>query len=540
MKLKTKLLMGPFVLTGLAACGPQCQPTQFGNLQVLSASAGNVDFSATVATDEAGFNQDTLALAPFASFNIGVEVAYTDNFTTSTTAAQKEILVMARDPFEYESTLESLASEDNCPWIRTTVSPGDPNDPNCPQNGGVSLPRALAIPYPIDDQHRDFGSITALSQTQFAGSQPFTGPPAANDGSTKGLYVYRRGVCSRETNLRNEVLTQILQQLPPSLKDSINEGFPTGIQGDPHTSALSLAAFVRRDNTATLTGGFVMQLAERVPFQSPPFASDAVVARNYTSTFILDNGILSVATEKNPVGFDTGAFSGSIASGLDDSLPRKLPTGIRVAALKQQAQSIPNPNATSDKECLGSTTPAKCFQPCANVPDDPAQWPAALSSSNGDDSTWYDVKYCTNPATIILNPGVSAGAQLQGITDTRTIGQLQENLTGLDANHTDRFRNVRCNFYPDYVSSDPNKYGGKAVPVCEFVVRAKRLNVLPDILELVWFDAPTLDKVGTDEFTNEAFSVFLLAKVQGSTSRLCGRTSKSLAFTRTFAHVSLF
>lgn len=67
------------------------------------------------------------------------------------------------------------------------------------------------------------------------------------------------------------------------------------------------------------------------------------------------------------------------------------------------------------------------------------------------------------------------------------------------------------------------------MPTCEVVVRAKRLNVLPNAVELVWFDGPDLAHIGSDEYGNEAFSAYLaLLGAHQDTSLLCGSTTNLL------------
>jgi hypothetical protein len=520
-------------------CQQSCQLAPGGTLQIITTTTGNVDFSALIASDAAAYNQLQLNIAPQLSFQEGAEVSYTDQIPTSTTDAQKETVVMARDLDEYESTLESINTEDNCQWLSTTFAPSQGPDPNCALGPAVGLPDGVGIPYPIDNNNRTLGGLTQLSLAQFTGS-PNTGLAPPDDtpggGSTKGLYLYRHGVCSAMVDAETSVLQPIVQQGPDGLANGIESNIPSPASGTANIEAFNLAQFVQRVNTDTLTGGFVQQVTVRVNWSFPPFLNDAVVARNYTYTYGLNNGILSVSPTKNPGGWDTGAFSGTIADGIDGSFPQQLSAGLYLGALSQQAQPIPVLNSP-DPACSGNAAqkPADCFQACKNVP---ANYPAPLSPSNTDDSAWYDMNFCSGVATLVLSEGVNLGASAIGITDPQQLQQLSNALVGPNPNDSTKLSNIRCNFHPSYVIGSD----GTHTPVCEVVARAKRINILPDQIELIWFDNPSLNQVASGELSNEAYSLFLVLKSQNQQGQLCQRTPnlQSGGTRRAFAHDSLY
>lgn len=118
--------------------------------------------------------------------------------------------------------------------------------------------------------------------------------------------------------------------------------------------------------------------------------------------------------------------------------------------------------------------------------------------------------------------------QKDHLSDVPGILQAKDNSGG-------NYQHFRCNFYPTYETD------AQAVPVCEVVARAKRLNVMPDTVELVWFDGPDLDHVGSTEYGNEAFALFLALRGAGAdTSSLCQRQGEVNVLTRRFAHGSGF
>ncbi len=539
----------------LSTCSGTCSPS-LGNLQVRA--NGSVRFTAAFGAQQTALDAAHLQSAPLASFRTSrVEVDYSDSRSTSTTDAQLAIVVMARDQTEQQATLQSIGAingdtcgEDNTHWLNETSAPGDFPD-QYRTVGGVSLPDALEIAYPIDLSNRATGSVTNLNPSQFSGNPTTPLALEASGDSVKSLYILQRGVCSTEVDLRSQILDAILQQLPDAVINGINDATPSPwAQGAPQIRALGMSTFLTQLGPATPGGGFDQYLAVHVPWQWPPLVNDAAIVRNYSYTFVLNNGVLATTGSQNhSADCDTGFFSGTVANGLDGHIRQQVSNGIYLAALGKQAVAITNP--TDDPACKGNaaTKPASCFVPCQQVPDDPKMWPKGPDNSNIDDSAWYDTSFCSTPANLTLTIGVEAGADQQAAIDPGFKAQLQQpgardtlvqNLVGKRTDDPSKFKNIRCNFQPNYVTPDPNLFGGRPPPVCEFVVRAKRLNVLPDSVELIWFDAAAIDKIPASEFPVEGLSVFLLTLKAGGA--LC--TRRPYMFTngraRRFAHVSLY
>src|ERR1700734_2533721 len=97
---------------GLTGCpptnpNPPAAPSS-GNLQVWSAFARQ--FQATITQDPAVYNASQLGDLPVVSIaNAGLNVRYDDGFSTD--ASQTEIVVLARDPQEMETTLEQIVGK---------------------------------------------------------------------------------------------------------------------------------------------------------------------------------------------------------------------------------------------------------------------------------------------------------------------------------------------------------------------------------------------------------------------------------------------
>jgi hypothetical protein len=373
-----------------------------------------------------------------------------------------------------------------------------------------------------------------MFQRYFTGSNstPFDGPAGDERGSIKGLYVYRHGVCSTEVDLQTLMAT-LRDQAPSSFADTIGDIKEINFDGIyvQKLDTFNVASFVQKRNASAIEGGFVMAFALRF-ISGVPFIPDSVAGRNTTFTFGLDRGIVSATATQNSGTFD-GDFRDYIEPKLDAKVNPSISGGIKLNALTQQAQPIPSPAPG----CTNSTNPA-CFEACVGDGiSDPATWPPQLDKSSPDDSSWYNASYC-GPAAALLRAGVAEGAMAAGITSPADQNALANALTSKSPDG--RFDNIRCNFYPTYVQGNPNVLGGRPKPVCEVVARAKRLNVFPDALELVWFDAPTLQSVGRDEYGNEAFALYLLAKGQGAEGKLCSRRPALDLRHRPFAHASEF
>lgn len=525
------LVAGLFGASNLQGCNP---PPGVGNLELRFGST--VDFDAVVAQDPAAFNEAQLGLAPYAPLDSTVDnVSYSDGFSTD--ASQTEILVMARDPAEQESTLESLSSIEMQDWQLQTVGPGDPL-----LGQGLTLPNAVSIPFPVTPEVCSRGiachpgtpqSDWPLSLGQFTGSDsvPLGGNAASRPGP-KGAYLLQRGVCAYDVDLQKKVVDAMTSTVPYKVKQGILNS-TLGVFNVESNVLVSLgaASFIDRINVARPFGGVVTQLTAEVDYQA--VLNPAFIGLNETYTFGLTNGILSVTPAQNGE-HDTGAFSGSIASNLTSSLPQQIANSVYVGALAQQAQPIPAPApASSDggpgptpPECQGSGPwPSTCFRPCINLP---STFPPKLDESNTDDSSWYQTQYCAPGAQMLVDAATVGAASypLQGMG----IGDVPLILWSTTRDGGS-FNHVRCNFYPTYETD------ATPVPVCEIVVRAKRINVMPDQVELVWFDGPDLDHIGTSEYGNEAFALFLaLRGANSSTSVLCNRTEEINVLTRRFAH----
>jgi hypothetical protein len=220
-----------------------------------------------------------------------------------------------------------------------------------------------------------------------------------------------------------------------------------------------------------------------------------------------------------------------ILNALEAVVPSTLSNTVYLTALQQQTRPVPALSAAKRPECSGSgSKPSSCYVNC--VLPDTFTPPANLDPGGSvDDSSWYNTSYCSAAAGNLRNAAAINGAATYGITDPT--GTTQADIGGLfqetrSGSKPALYKYVRCNFYPTYESDS------SPVPVCEVAVHAKRLNVLPDKVELVWFDGPNLAPissgnpgVSTAEYSNEAFAAYLALLGTGAdTSQLCASTGQ--------------
>lgn len=582
-----------FIVGGvmMVACSPQ--PT--GKLKVTSGS--NVVFSNDTGLAQSWFSTThSLGLAGVIPFSAGsLSVHYADPF--STLASQEEVVVMARDPIEYRTTLESIAgpSPDSLDpgrfleWSAETFACGDiwpvPNAAplTFPPNG-VTLPFAVSFPFPDQATPQlDW----ALTQNMFAGGGgafpcgTFAGAAASFEGSTKGISVMRHGVCSREASIQEKLST-----LAGSLPLHFNVlGFGYDV------ADLGVASFV----DFAPKGGFVVttqvDTSQIFPFPVPILVNPGF-QRNYTYFFSLDDGIASIDSPTVNISNDSGpdpiGAGGMITGLLNDVMPNR----VKLAALEEgqpgegqpgtfaggQAQPIPRGN---DPVCSTTTgqRPAFCFTPCENNDtvdmSNPSTWPApenAGDRSKVDPPSWHDKQFCRQPVSLFTAfvSGAGSPALASTLTEPLTLSSGEVDSTKL--------HNWRCNFYPRYeaptpaisvtsidplTSGAPFNAGAKQIttgpPVCELIVRIKRLNVFPDTVEAVFFDGSSLTTLDPGESTgNEAFAVFTglgalpggagaagIAQMckrkpeQPGSSLQCGSDGICDQFSRSFAHIML-
>jgi hypothetical protein len=294
------------------------------------------------------------------------------------------------------------------------------------------------------------------------------------------------------------------------------------------------------DNAGELKGGFVLAFVEHFVFFDN-ITADA--SRNITATFGLQRGILSITPHTN-----VDVYHGPLGDLVDPLIDQKVSTMLGpkffLKTLAKQAVGITALSTPPMVDCSGppsQSKPAACFIACDNVP---SALPAPADANNPDDPSWYAATYCGR-ADNDLFVAATGGAMNAGLSneDQNAIGVA---LTGVNlTTHLppDTLPNVRCNFHPSYVIPDAN---GNVQPVCEVIARAKRINVFPDQVEVVFFDGPSFNPFALrSEFTNPALGLFFALRSRATSSNpnpesaLCGRNPAAGTQTRRFAHGAL-
>jgi hypothetical protein len=526
-----------------------------GNLEVRA--NGKVAFSTASGFAQSFFASDkALGTAPLIAIAPNMmDVRYSDNFSTYADptacseaggsgctpigSAQEEVVVLARDPIEYRTTLESIIGPSSDPenvgdgltWAAETFAPGDvwpvvtTGDPVTVPPPGVTLPDAVRFAYPNAPTNPTTDWPITQSLLTGSSSTPFAGTAASYEGSIKGISVMQRGLCS---NVQPIPLQQLTTAISP-------HDYFAGLGYDATVGASTFMSYAPK-------GGIVLTLDANVtepqPVPIPPFFQTPEFARNVTYFFTLEDGIIAIGAPtvnaSNNPGLDFYAIGGVI----DGKLNHDVPDTVKLAALEGapgtftagQAQPIPSgaasaPDATGNLVKCSDTTqprPPGCFMSCddangtimtrpdtwAMVGQNPYLAPEDVGDPNSiDPAKWHDRDYVKS-GTSKLTTGIPvAAATYPGMTQCGPIA-LANVMTepfplGDGTVDSDKLHNLRCNFYPRYEEKTlplPLTTTNVAKPVAEFITRAQRINVFPDSLEVVFVDGSDFDHLSPTLF----------------------------------------
>jgi hypothetical protein len=342
----------------------------------------------------------------------------------------------------------------------------------------------------------------------------------AGTGSIKALYVMPRGTCSAETPLL-PILQTLQETLGTSLAGVINGDvvdLPDPLPGirvgrfSLTTADSQIESFMHAKGSGIPGGGFVLDVEESTIWD-PGAITDEACALFYAAdplnaTFlcaaaaVAANALADVHTAYNfQAEFDrgggpidgilaadvtlngstaSGSVSGTIQTTIEQKLPATLTQKLSQAAEEAQAQPFPVPNTGA--ECANASTanpvPASCYTSC-NLED----YPNGPPDPSSDPYAPFVTDLCST-LEFPLNNAITLGATALQIPIQYVPG-IQASLTGVhpapDASGRSIFNGLRCNLKPSYIQ--------KSVPVCEVMALASRVNVFPDTVELVFFDA---------------------------------------------------
>jgi hypothetical protein len=347
------------------------------------------------------------------------------------------------------------------------------------------LPNAVSMPFPPPPGYLSplvLGPV--LPYTFWAPSQPanWVGPGNApvGTGSIKDVRLFQRGMCSVETPIQ-PILDQLTSELHDTfLHSSCSPGETTG-------SVTWIHAVTNLPNGASngpsklgdvgLGGGFSLNARLHVEdhgIGGPIFSLDPCdVTENYIYLFGLTDGLLNISSQQvNNDATDDPLCDGFLGNEGFDALTEtgfntSIPTAFATAAQAAQTQDF---SSGSDDYTFA----------CDPTVKDPCGTPFRGTGLDGEPED--------NLGPIVeFTLAIAVGAGYLGITDVNAVNEME----AAASNPAD------WNCMATYPFGDISGVNACA-PVtpqyrCLYTARAKRINVMPDAVELVWFDAVAFD-----------------------------------------------
>lgn len=357
-------------------------------------------------------------------------------------------------------------------WIDVTRTPTD--------GSNVNLPYSVTVPYPNDGilflpppGTPPLSASVTLGVTKFAGNPPnqLVGPAAAPGarGSVKGLRLYDHGACSREVALA-PIYEAIQEQAWERYRDAVNDQ-----GGDAERFYMALMTILDRKSgapTNELHDGF--QLGGHLYAHNPTFVPDAEATAYMEVELMVKDGHVRAEYVGDPL-IDAVVF-GPVSDDIFGDIVKSSLEEIRVG-VGQSADALQTIDVLGDNPLFDKA------KQCDPEKVNPCQAAAEMLG-------------------FVIEDGAKPAGQQYGVE--------------LDVNQLTSLVKK-----PEAWSCVAEKDGGKAE--CRFFVPAKRLNVYPDDLELVWFDGVEMD--------NPAFAIWVATQAPyapaGSADMLCGFSQDS-------------
>jgi hypothetical protein len=406
-----------------------------------------------------------------------IEVRY--SLSNPDFAAQHEVMLFARDPEETFLVLQQMINDNNA-WNKD-VSP-------------ENLPTALTAVYPPNpsfvSQHEThvFPSVTDFWPPPIAPSGPGTRPEGL--ASIKAARVINHGLCSSELPV-----LQILDQVSDAVWDKFQEAIQDASNCITQIRDFSQATSFLHQTTdlePAQFGGFFLNFAFRTIDKHPTIKNDNV-RFNVDYWFRLRDGRLSAESTYN-LSDVNGGSADAIAAGLFPGLLNDVGSSIY-----QQADTLQQYHGVDISKDQNSNL-----------------FPCTLQGAGRDDPTLPadgSPGVCQKLIDQITDDALLGGATLTPPLNSNERAAVTETIKrSVIVNGKPNFENLRCAKF----ESDPGQ--GR----CEYIIRAKRLNALPDAVELVFLD-------GNRELANPAYPIWLLLehfRTQGlirDNSALCSR-----------------
>jgi hypothetical protein len=399
-------------------------------------------------------------------------------------STQSEVAIFTRDPQEAFATFTAIG-DNPAEWDRQLTSPHD-----LPLNGSTAvLPDVAMMPFGpafgpgMDPNHPlVFGPIQRQS-FWLDGGAGAPGAAPAGDGSTKGVRIYPVGMCSSEVPLK-QLLDQVTGAFTTAFRQSVcrQDGLIPDMQ---YTYA---ATYLSHPSASALSteDGFLLASHLRVHDNgvAPPLSfDDCNVSFNYAYRIGLKDGILGLDAHRNTFAND----SEPLCTGF---LGRK-----GMADIVADALALDLPNA------MARVASSRQVVPILDLTGQPV---VCDSQQNSDDPCFAGVA--------AFETAIRIGTQRLGL-GSQVLDQILAVSSAHDPNTGKAHWNYQC-------VTPPNQSQGQ----CRFTLRAKRVNVLPDAIETVWFDEG-------DEYSNTGFAAFVASFASSNPStwrQLCSRTPSNV------------
>lgn len=397
---------------------------------------------------------------------------------------QHEVLLFARDPVEHER------------YLRTFLSPNDFNNPNFPSRWRAEWTHAL-VPdvatmwYPPQANWSGASVDADLYTERFWGNQVPDGPASApaGSGSVKTAKVINHGLCSRSIPYytgstdptKQGLLEQVAAGVPRLIAAGVFEDYPCAgvIKRWLHVAPFLDLTTEKED---AQHGGFFVNFS--VQFNVIFGGGPNLLVHAAEHLKLLDGRLTTAGEDLFMMGAGTGANDAlrplriALERAMDGPMrpsdtPKTFAQGVWQAADQLQVYvgiNLAHPGEPTDM----------CTQ---RAPGDETVLPnPAATDTCGAfwDRLNQDVKAALSDVGTTL--GLSAAEKAQ-VEDTLNATEVRGNTAVL--------RNFRC-----------VKPASATEGHCEYILRAKRLNVLPDAAELVFVD-------DTREVSNPTYPVWL-------------------------------
>jgi hypothetical protein len=289
-----------------------------------------------------------------------------------------------------------------------------------------------------------------------------TGPAVIDfpGGGVSAVHVYDRGYCSKDITI-------------DSIASQVQDGVWNNVwqQATPHGCAIArqywshYASYVSEVRSLSPdpapSGGFVFNASYQIDPTVPGIPSFNVNFM-YSYDFALAGGILSVTpavVSFNPSGYKASQTGGKLADALETTVPSTL-----------YAQSLTGQMVDIDQASTGNNCTPR----------------AAGDTSISTDPTQPGYGSCSQlqlELSLALQQAAGNGTLTNiGSTDPYSDATRLTDIVNAINGSTNTYQNWSC------VDSGRTGADGNEINRCMYTLRAKRVNVYPDLLELVWFD----------------------------------------------------